>query len=100
VAVPAGQAQETSDQGRQKVPWTEELIEFVEKAALLRETIKRRGDNEHYDARIERMSQKLEALAASLEATDASAAAAIRSAWNRPVRSLAFRNAAHSKERE
>ena len=80
--------------------WTEALIEFVEKAALLRESIKKRGDDEHYVARVNRMSQKLDALAASLEETDPSAAIAIRTAWNRPVRSLAFRNAAHKNERE
>jgi len=80
--------------------WTEALIEFVEKAALLRESIKKRGDNEHYVARVDRMSQKLESLAASLEETDPSAAIAIRTAWNRPIRSLAFRNAAHKNERE
>ena len=82
------------------MPWTEALIEFVEKAALLRESIKKRGDNEHYVARVDRMSQKLESLAASLEETDPSAAIAIRTAWNRPIRSLAFRNAAHKNERE
>ncbi|MEQ1908674.1 MAG: hypothetical protein ABMA15_07615 [Vicinamibacterales bacterium] len=82
------------------MPWTEALIEFVEKAALLRESIKKRGDDEHYVARVDRMSQKLEALAASLEEDNASAAAAIRTAWSRPVRSLAFRNAAHKHERQ
>ena len=46
--------------------WSDALVEFVEKAALLRESIKRRGDDEHYAARIERMSQKLEALAAAV----------------------------------
>jgi len=80
--------------------WTEALVEFIEKSALLRESIKRRGDQEHYAARIERMSQKLEALAASLDENDPAAASAIRSAWNRPVRSLAFRNAAHQDERD
>ena len=79
---------------------TDALVEFVEKTALLRETIKRRGDEEHYAARIERMSVKLEAMAAALDASDPKAAAAIRSAWNRPVRSLAFRNAAHKSERD
>jgi hypothetical protein len=77
------------------VAWTDALVEFIEKSALLREAIKRRGDQEHYAARVERMSQKLEALAASVEENDPAAAAAIRGAWNRPVRSLAFRNAAH-----
>jgi len=80
--------------------WTEALIEFVEKAALLRESIKKRGDDEHYVARVNRMSQKLDALATSLEETAPSAAIAIRTAWNRPIRSLAFRNAAHKNERE
>ena len=75
--------------------WTEALVQFVEKAALLRETIKRHGEDEQYSARIDRMSQKLEALALSLEASDADTAAAVRAAWGRPVRSLAFRNAAH-----
>lgn len=82
------------------MPWTDALVEFVEKSALLRESIKRRGDEEHYAARIERMSVKLDALAASLDETEPDIAKAIRSAWGRPVRSLAFRNAAHQKERD
>lgn len=81
------------------MPWNEALIEFVEKVALLRESIKRRGEDEHYAARVDRISQKLEALAASLEETDAAAATAVRAAWGRPVRSLAFRNAARTKEK-
>jgi hypothetical protein len=80
--------------------WTDALVAFVEKSALLRESIKRRGDEEHYAARVERMSKKLEELAASLEADDPKAAAAVRAAWGRPVRSLAFRNAAHQSDRE
>lgn len=80
--------------------WTDALVEFVEKSALLRETIKRRGDDEHYAARVDRMSRKLEALAASLDETDPATAAAIRAAWTRPVRSLAFRNAAHRKNED
>jgi hypothetical protein len=80
--------------------WTDALVEFVEKTALLRETIKKRGDDEHYAARVNRMSQKLEALAEALAETEPATAAAIRSAWNRPVRSLAFRNAAHKAGRD
>ena len=80
------------------MPWTDTLVEFVEKSALLRESIKRRGDEEHYAARVDRMSVKLEALAASLDETEPEAAKAIRAAWGRPVRSLAFRNAEHQKE--
>lgn len=82
------------------MPWTEALVAFVEKSALLRESIKRRGDDEHYAARVERMSVKLEALAAELDEAEPEAAKAIRAAWGRPVRSLAFRNAEHQKERE
>lgn len=80
--------------------WTDALIDFVEKTALLRETIKRRGDDEHYAARLDRMSQKLEALAATVAETDPQAADRLRAAWSRPVRSLAFRNAAHAAERK
>jgi hypothetical protein len=77
------------------MPWTDALVDFVEKTALLREAIKRRGDEEHYAARVNRIAQKLDALATALEEGDPAAAAAVRSAWSRPVRSLAFRNAAH-----
>ena len=77
--------------------WTDALVEFVEKSALLRETIKRNGEDERYAARIDRMSQKLEALAASLDETEPDTAKALRASWGRPVRSLAFRNAAHRK---
>jgi len=80
--------------------WTDALVELVEKTALLRESIKRRGDDEHYAARIDRMTQKLEALASSLDTSEPATAAAIRAAWSRPVRSLAFRNASHQKERD
>lgn len=80
--------------------WTDALIEFVEKSALLKESIKRRGDNEHYDARLDRMSQKLEALAAELDASEPATAQALRTAWNRPIRTLAFRNAAHRNDKE
>ncbi|MGE3956159.1 MAG: hypothetical protein AB7H96_05520 [Vicinamibacterales bacterium] len=80
--------------------WSDALVEFVEKSALLRESIKRRGDDEHYAARVERMSLKLEALATALEESAPDTARAVRTAWGRPVRSLAFRNAGHQKERE
>jgi enolase len=84
----------------ESMTWTDALVDFVEKTALLRETIKRRGDEEHYAARMNRIAQKLDALAMAIEESDPAAATAIRSAWNRPVRSLAFRNAAHRSGRE
>ena len=82
------------------MPWTDALVEFVEKTALLRETIKKRGDDEHYAARVNRIAQKLDALAAALAESEPDTATAIRSAWSRPVRSLAFRNASHRAERD
>ena len=39
-------------------------------------------------------------VAASLDETDPELAKALRASWGRPVRSLAFRNAAHQKERD
>ncbi len=80
--------------------WTDALIEFVEKTALLRESIARRGDADHYAARVDRMTQKLEALAAALADSDPKTADRLRATWTRPVRSLAFRNAAHAAERK
>jgi len=80
--------------------WGNALVELIEKVALLRESIKKRGDEEAYAARIERIAQKLEALASTIESSDPASATAIRSAWARPVRSLAFRNAAHQKGRD
>ncbi|MGE0449466.1 MAG: hypothetical protein AB7Q29_07775 [Vicinamibacterales bacterium] len=80
--------------------WTDALVEFVEKTALLRESIKRRGDDEHYAARVARMSQKVEQLADELAASEPEVAKAVRAAWSRPVRSLAFRNAAHRTDRD
>lgn len=82
------------------MPWTDALVEFVEKTALLRETIKKRGDDEHYAARVNRIAQKLDALAAALAESEPATAEAIRLAWRRPVRSLAFRNASHRAERD
>lgn len=86
--------------GEQAAAWTDALVEFVEKAALLRESLTRRGDDEHYAARVARMAQKLDALVAALAQTDPAAAERLRSAWSRPVRTLAFRNAAHRAERD
>ena len=76
------------------------LIEFVEKAALLRRDLQHRGELEKYAARFARMEQKLNALAAEIEAADPDLAKALRNAWARPAASLAFRNAGHQKDPE
>ena len=76
------------------------LLEFVEKAALLRRDVQHRGEMEKYAARFARMEQKLNALAAEVEGADPDLAKALRNAWARPAMSLAFRNAAHQKDGE
>ena len=74
------------------------LAEFVEKVALLRRDMQRKGELEKYEARFSRMEQKLLALADRVEAADPDLAKTLRNAWARPAMSLAFRNAAHQKE--
>ena len=73
------------------------LVEFVEKTALLRRDMQHKGELEPYAARFARIEQKLTALADRLETSDPALARALRTAWNMPARSLAFRNADHQK---
>ena len=74
------------------------IADLVEKVALLRREIEHQKDEERYAARIARIGQKIEALAGAIEAGDPAGAKSIRTAWEKPARSLAFRNAAHQKE--
>ena len=74
------------------------VTELIEKVALLRREIEQQKDEERYAARLARIAQKVEALAEALADGDPAAAAAIRTAWEKPARSLAFRNAAHQKD--
>ena len=53
---------------------------------------------ERYEARFARIEQKLSALAEHVSATDPDLAKALRTAWQLPARSLAFRNAEHQKD--
>ena len=73
------------------------LIELIEKMGLLRRDLKHRGDHEKYEARLARVEQKFSALAESISITDPDLAKALRTAWQMPARSLAFRNADHQK---
>ena len=73
------------------------LTEFVEKAGLLRQDLKRKGDLEKYEARVARVDAVLSKLAEQISAADPDLAKAIRTAWQLPGRSLAFRNADHQK---
>jgi hypothetical protein len=74
------------------------LAEFVEKAGLLRQDLKRKGDLEKYEARIARVDAVLSKLAEQISQDDPDLAKALRTAWQMPGRSLAFRNAEHQKE--
>jgi len=73
------------------------LVEFVEKAALLRRDMQQKGELEKYAARFARMEQKLIAFADRVEGSDPDFAKRLRTAWARPAMSLAYRNAEHQK---
>jgi hypothetical protein len=74
------------------------LTELVEKAGLLRHDIKRKGDLEKYEARIGRIDMVLSKLAEHVSVDHPDVAKALRTAWQQPGRSLAFRNADHQKD--
>jgi hypothetical protein len=74
------------------------LTELVEKIGLLRRDMQQKGDLEKYEARVARIEQKFSALAERISRTDPDFAKALRTAWQLPARSLAFRNADHQKE--
>jgi len=74
------------------------LVELIEKIGLLRRDMQHRGELERYEARVARIDQKLSALAERLSASDPELAKALRTAWQLPARSLAFRNADHQKK--
>jgi len=73
------------------------LVELVEKVGLLRRDLQHRGELETYAARVVRIEQKVLALAARFDTAQPALAAALRTAWKLPARSLAFRNAEHQK---
>ena len=74
------------------------VVDFVEKVGLLRRDLQHRKDLEKYEGRIARIEQKLSALAEKVSADDPELAKALRTAWQLPARSLAFRNAEHLKK--
>lgn len=74
------------------------LVEFVEKVGLLRRDMQQRKELEKYEGRIARIEGKLSRLAEQISQQDPDLAKALRSAWQLPARSLAFRNADHQKD--
>ncbi len=73
------------------------VVELVEKMGLLRRDMQQRQELEKYEARLARVGQKLSALADHLDDANPALAKALRTAWDLPARSLAFRNAEHRK---
>ena len=76
------------------------LTELMEKVGLLRRDLKQKGDAEKYEARLARIDQKFSAFAEKVALTDPEFAKALRTAWQMPARSLAFRNAEHLKKED
>jgi hypothetical protein len=76
------------------------LTELIEKVGLLRRDMKQKGDAEKYEARLALIDQKFSALAEKISQSDPEFAKALRTAWQMPARSLAFRNAEHMKKDE
>ena len=76
------------------------LVDLVEKVGLLRRDLQQKQDLEKYQGRVARIEQKVSALAERLSAEDPELAKTLRTAWQLPARSLAFRNAAHQKDQK
>ena len=74
------------------------LIEFVEKVGLLRRDMQHKKELEKYEARFLRIEQKFSSLAEMISRDDPEFAKALRTAWQLPGRSLAFRNKKHQDE--
>jgi hypothetical protein len=74
------------------------LTEFVEKVGLLRRDMQHRKELEKYEARFARIDQKFSNMAERISQDDPAMAKALRTAWQLPARSLAFRNADHQKK--
>ena len=74
------------------------LTELVEKVGLLRRDMQQKRELEKYEARFARIEQKFSALAELISRTDPELSKALRTAWQLPARSLAFRNADHQKK--
>jgi hypothetical protein len=74
------------------------IVELVEKMGLVRRDMIQKKEIEKYEARLARVEQKLSQLADFVSADDPALAKQLRTAWQMPARSLAFRNADHQKD--
>jgi len=74
------------------------VVELVEKMGLVRRDMVQKKEIEKYEARLARVDRKLSQLADLVSADDPALAKQLRTAWQMPARSLAFRNADHQKD--
>jgi hypothetical protein len=74
------------------------LVELIEKVGLLRRDLQQKKELDKYAARFQRIEQKFNALADRVSQDDPELAKALRTAWQLPARSLAFRNAEHQRD--
>ena len=74
------------------------LVELIEKVGLLRRDMVHRKELDKYEARFSRIEQKFSSLAERISRDDPELAKRLRTAWQLPARSLAFRNADHQKD--
>jgi hypothetical protein len=73
------------------------LTELIEKVGLLRRDMQHKKELEKYEARFARIEQKFNALAEHISRDNPDLAKALRTAWQLPARSLAFRNKEHQE---
>jgi hypothetical protein len=85
------------DQGATDPDLAKLLTELIEKVGLLRRDMQQKKELDRYEARFMRIEQKFNALAEHISRTDPDVAKALRTAWQLPARSLAFRNRDHQK---
>jgi hypothetical protein len=74
------------------------LADFVEKVGLLRRDMKQKREYERYEARFLRIEQKFSTMAELISRDDPELGKRLRTAFQMPAASLAYRNAAHQKE--
>jgi hypothetical protein len=74
------------------------VVELIEKMGLIKRDMVQKKELEKYEARFARVEQKLSTLADRVSEDDVDLAKRLRTAWQMPARSLAFRNADHQKE--
>ena len=74
------------------------LTDFVMMVGLLRRDMKHNKEMERYEGRFSRIDKKFSELAEFVSRDDAEFAKTLRTAFEQPSRTLAFKNAEHQKQ--